>query len=209
MRRGLPNQQVCRTRLAVFVAGLGVLLGVTGMALSQSGGEYDLTWSTLDGGGEMFLQGGPYELGGTIGQADAGGQSGPGGYELSGGFWFGETGTPCVTSIDCANDPNNNACNAATCPGGYCHYSCLRFGDVRAPANGVVNLDDILCLVSGFSNFANCSDGDLHPCGGNGIISLDDILSVLNAFAGGNPCGCTENIMGGGGIQPLCGSNQP
>ena len=52
---------------------------------AQSGGGYDLTWNTIDGGG-MFSTGGAYSLGGTIGQADAGTMSG-GGYTLSGGFW--------------------------------------------------------------------------------------------------------------------------
>ncbi len=53
---------------------------------AQSGGTYDLTWNTIDGGGQMFSTGGAYSLGGTIGQADAGTMSG-GSYTLSGGFW--------------------------------------------------------------------------------------------------------------------------
>lgn len=55
-------------------------------ANAQSGGGYDLTWNTFDGGGAMFSTGGNYSLGGTIGQADAGTMSG-GSYILSGGFW--------------------------------------------------------------------------------------------------------------------------
>ncbi|MBC7231942.1 MAG: hypothetical protein H5T68_01680 [Chloroflexi bacterium] len=56
-------------------------------ALAQSGG-YDLTWSTIDGGGYTWSEGGAYSLGGTVGQADAGALSG-GGYTLAGGFWGG------------------------------------------------------------------------------------------------------------------------
>jgi hypothetical protein len=55
-------------------------------ASAQSGGGYDLTWNTIDGGGVTFATGGAYQLGGTIGQADAGTMSG-GTYTLNGGFW--------------------------------------------------------------------------------------------------------------------------
>ena len=57
-------------------------------AHAQTGGGYDLSWSTIDGGGMMFSTGGGYSLGGTMGQPDAGTLSG-GGYTLAGGFWSG------------------------------------------------------------------------------------------------------------------------
>jgi hypothetical protein len=57
-------------------------------ALAQSGGGYDLTWSTVDGGGGTFSTGGGYSLGGTVGQPDAGLLLG-GVYTLAGGFWPG------------------------------------------------------------------------------------------------------------------------
>lgn len=58
------------------------------VALAQSGGGYDLSWSTVDGGGYTWSEGGGYSLGGTAGQPDAGVISG-GAYTLSGGFWVG------------------------------------------------------------------------------------------------------------------------
>jgi len=68
---------------------LAVLLSLpASVALAQSGGGYDLTWSTIDGGGYTFSTGSGYALGGTAGQADAGVLSG-GGYTLAGGFWGG------------------------------------------------------------------------------------------------------------------------
>lgn len=57
-------------------------------AAAQSGGGYDLSWNTLDGGGHTWSTGGSYSLGGTIGQPDAGVLSG-GSYTLAGGFWCG------------------------------------------------------------------------------------------------------------------------
>jgi len=50
--------------------------------------SYDLLRWTVDGGGASFSSGGSYELGGTIGQPDAGLLIG-GDYELGGGFWGG------------------------------------------------------------------------------------------------------------------------
>jgi hypothetical protein len=76
---------LARVLLLVCVAALA--WGVRGYVSAQSGG-YDLTWSTLDGGGYMFSAGGGYSLGGTVGQPDAGALSG-GSYTLVGGFWGG------------------------------------------------------------------------------------------------------------------------
>ena len=69
-----------------------LLVGSAGVALAQSGGGYDLTWSSVDGGGWMFSAGGGYSLGGTIGQPDAsaayaGAALTGGGFTLLGGFW--------------------------------------------------------------------------------------------------------------------------
>ena len=75
--------------LASGAAAVALAAGLLGgePARAQTGGGYDLTWNSADGGGVTFATGGPYSLGGTIGQADAGASSG-GAYSLSGGFWF-------------------------------------------------------------------------------------------------------------------------
>ena len=58
---------------------------------AQTGGGYDLTWNTIDNGGDaMFSSGGSYSLGGTLGQFDVETLSG-GSYSLAGGFWGGGT----------------------------------------------------------------------------------------------------------------------
>jgi hypothetical protein len=83
---------------------LGALLGLlllTSVALAQEGDPYDLSWSTVDGGGQTFSSGGSYELGGTVGQPDAGCMSG-GDYLLCGGFWPGsgvEPGYPAYIPL--------------------------------------------------------------------------------------------------------------
>ncbi|MCH7872755.1 MAG: hypothetical protein IID33_13745 [Planctomycetes bacterium] len=58
--------------------------------------DFDISWYTIDGGGEMFTSGGDFELSGTIGQPDAGAMTG-GDFELVGGFWAvgGGDNPPC------------------------------------------------------------------------------------------------------------------
>jgi hypothetical protein len=70
---------------AVCVA--GVMLAATSHA--QSGGQFELSWSTIDGGGGRS-SGGQFTLNGTIGQPDAGVLTG-GNFKLEGGFWSGVT----------------------------------------------------------------------------------------------------------------------
>ena len=53
-------------------------------ALAQTGGDYEISWSTIDGGGGTS-SGGDYVLTATIGQPDAAWSS-SGDYELLGGF---------------------------------------------------------------------------------------------------------------------------
>ncbi len=56
-------------------------------ASAQSGGGYDLSWWTIDGG-VTFATGGAFNLGGTVGQPDASNPLTGGFYSLTGGFWF-------------------------------------------------------------------------------------------------------------------------
>lgn len=70
-----------------FLLTLSVILILTATALAQTGGDYDLSWWTVDGGGGTS-SGGLFSLSGTAGQSDAGLLSG-GVYTLGGGFWGG------------------------------------------------------------------------------------------------------------------------
>ena len=73
-----------------YLAGLCLALAggqVTVLSAQSSGGPYELTKHTIDGGGGLST-GGEYALHGTIGQADAEYLDAPG-YELQGGFWGG------------------------------------------------------------------------------------------------------------------------
>jgi len=66
-----------------------VLLGLSGPSVqAQSGGGYELTWTTVDAGGGT-VTGGAYSLVSTIGQAEAGAAASGGAYSLAGGVWGG------------------------------------------------------------------------------------------------------------------------
>ena len=85
----MKHTTISRWVMVIFVVGLLVTGAIwASKAHAQTGGGYDLTWSTIDGGGYMFSTGGGYSLGGTMGQPDAGALSG-GSYTLAGGFWGG------------------------------------------------------------------------------------------------------------------------
>jgi hypothetical protein len=75
------------TGLTAALVALALLL-IVSTALAQTGGDYDLSWSTIDGGGGES-HGGSYHLMGTAGQPDAGTTLGGGAYTLVGGFWPG------------------------------------------------------------------------------------------------------------------------
>ena len=77
---------------------LGLLIGllIAGTVFAQTGGVYDLTWWTVDGGGDA-VSGGGYTLTGTTGQPEPGPALTGGGYTLISGFWPGQGGAPPVS----------------------------------------------------------------------------------------------------------------
>lgn len=111
----------------------------------------------------------------------------------------------CATAVSCFGSQRDNACNCASCDSGTCAFSCARYGNTNCAGN--VDLNDILCTLSGFSGYTNCPDADIAPCEGDGIIGLDDILGTLTAFSGGNPCGCAANDTSAIPVPPLCGAS--
>jgi hypothetical protein len=70
----------------VLPALLLMSLGTVGTH-AQSGGQYDLRWSTVDSGGATS-SGGKFTVSGTVGQPDAGKLAG-GNFTIEGGFWSG------------------------------------------------------------------------------------------------------------------------
>lgn len=87
-----------------------VLMGLLGLcAYAQQGGQYDLSWWTIDAGGVTFGQDafGQLLMGGTFGQPDASEYlvDGTNRFELRGGFWYPRGG--CVLAN---GDVDGNGC---------------------------------------------------------------------------------------------------
>ena len=85
------------------------LLLPAGLAVALD--NFEITRSTIDGGGVMFSTGGDFELSGTIGQPDARKMSGEG-FDLSGGFWFEEPPGDCNSTggVDLLDYGDFNGC---------------------------------------------------------------------------------------------------
>jgi hypothetical protein len=79
----LSRHQLLALILLVMIVFLALNVRV-GYAAPRNG--YEISWYTIDGGGAQDLTGGLYTLSGTVGQFDAGSQSG-GSYTLAGGYW--------------------------------------------------------------------------------------------------------------------------
>ena len=90
----MNKQRWCLLALALL---MGLLLGVV---YAQTGGEYNLTWWTFDGGGTT-VTGDSLTLMGTAGQPEAGPVLSGGDFSLTSGFWpsGGSSPPPCPIPI--------------------------------------------------------------------------------------------------------------
>src|SRR5690242_16965649 len=85
-----------KSKVTALTVALLSLFGIATAVYAQVGGGFDLSWSTIDGGGGTFSTGGAYSVGGTIGQPDAGTLQG-GTYAVRGGFWGATASGPLPT----------------------------------------------------------------------------------------------------------------
>jgi hypothetical protein len=69
-----------------FISKCLLICSTVGCAAPTLAQSIQIDWFTTDGGGVSLASGGPYSLGGTSGQPDAGLLNG-GPYEMTGGFW--------------------------------------------------------------------------------------------------------------------------
>lgn len=202
-----------------LIAGLGIVkllacaLGVLTALISsplraQTGGGYDLTRSTIDGGGATFSSAGTVQLGGTIGQPDAGALSG-GGYSLTGGFWGAvvseataiptstasptamgtplptatPSATPIVTTSATPLSPATHTPTAMRSPATATATPAPCVGDCNN--NRIVTVDELLTMVNialGKGAIGDCAVGAGHN---DGAITVDEIVAaVMNSLNG-------------------------
>ncbi len=152
----IPRLLACRTRIgviAVFASACALCLVLVraeaGSRASQATG-YALSWHTIDGGGVMLSTdaGGIYELSGTIGQADTDRPLTGGPFELTSGFWFGQSPGDCVFDGVVNLLDFSRFAECATGPGATVGDTC---GCQDADSDGDVDLHDFAGFQSGFS----------------------------------------------------------
>jgi dockerin type I repeat protein len=154
------------------------ILAVVPQALSQSGGVYDLTWHTNDGGGSTSAAGGAYSLGGTVGQPDAGASSG-GAYALTGGFW------------GIANLPSPAAPIPSQVVSRKLHNGALF--DINLPLTGNVGIE---CRTSGGSNDYQIVVTFASPVAVNGNPNATVTLGTATIGTGGVANGGVVSVSG-------------
>ncbi|MCH8242557.1 MAG: hypothetical protein IH897_08105 [Planctomycetes bacterium] len=127
-----------------------VLCMLTTTALLMAGGtpEFEMTRSTIDGGGVMRSTGEGYELSGSIGQPDAGTMTG-GGFELAGGLWFGLAAGDCNEDGLVSLFDHETFTSCLLGPGGGIGASPCPCFDVDR--DGDITLNDYAHLQAGFT----------------------------------------------------------
>ncbi len=139
------NRKTHKTSRAMMT----MLLISAGAAVAQ---DFAIDWHSIDGGGVMFSTGGNFELGGTIGQPDAGFMTG-GNFELSGGFWAGAV-PQCACLGDMNGDGDRNGADISAFVG------CVIQGGscVCADVNGMngVTLADVTVFVADLLSGTGC-----------------------------------------------------
>ena len=140
-------------RTRVLNAGCLLLLAAA-PALAQSGGGFDLSWNTIDGGGAAS-SGGSFIVMGTIGQPDAGLMTGASLRTLAGGFWAFALPNTCYANCDSSTiAPILNVQDFT------CFLNRFYSGDPYADCDGsttppVLNINDFTCFLNAFA--AGCS----------------------------------------------------
>ncbi len=134
---------------------IGCIL-VLSVATTVDASDYDLSWYTIDAGGETFSTGGDFELGGTSGQPDASTTVMSGGdFELSGGFWPALTTGPALHpgDLDCDGDIDFDDIDAFVLAlsgqAGYeAAYPDCNWMNADCNNDGTVDFDDIDAFVA-------------------------------------------------------------
>ena len=100
------------------------------------------------------------------------------------------TDAQCVDCDDCTRDyclPGDPLANGVGCV----NYESL-FADIFPPpfGDGIVDVDDLLCLLAAFANILDCPLADISPCplGAGQFVDVDDLILMLGAFANEPSC---------------------
>lgn len=124
----------------------GTLLGLATVTLAVAD-TIDLSWYTIDSGGDMWTTGGELELSGTIGQHDASEFTLTcGELELVGGFWPGVAEKPfCFGDLN--GDDIVNLPDLAQLLGHYGTTSGAIYEDGDLDEDGDIDISDLAALL--------------------------------------------------------------
>ncbi len=131
---------------------LAVMIAAAVLGQAEGPGGFNISWSTIDGGGGTS-SGGAFQLNGTIGQPEAGAAMTGSSFTLKGGFWPGTT----FTDI---------------CPADITGNGFIDVDDLLAVINGWGK-----CA----GPCPPCAP-DIAPPAGNCNVDVDDLLAVINAW---------------------------
>jgi len=143
---------VTRLRSTVLIA--FTALATASLTATAGAQTFDLSWYTIDGGGDLWTSGGDFELSGTIGQPDAGPVLTGGGFALTGGFWAAPPAPPVVPGdVNCDGAIDFNDINpfvlALSDPGAYqAAYPDCDILSADCNGDGVVDFNDINAFVA-------------------------------------------------------------
>lgn len=158
---------------------LALALLAVSSVLAQTGGSYDLSWSTLDGGGYTFSTGGTYSLGGTIGQPEAGEMNG-GVYALSGGFWTRSATAPLTAIVVNSTDQEVPFVTDGNCTLGEAIAAANMHTPVDGCAAGVAGLNTII-VPAGIYTLTQVDNGS--GLDANGLPQITSTLIIQGAGA--------------------------
>jgi hypothetical protein len=140
-------------RTFVFrLCSFALLVALSPFAFSQTGGSFDLSWNTIDGGGHTFSTGSTFELGGTVGQPDASNALSGGSYSLTGGFWFPSEppGCPVPGDVDCSGCVDDADLAAVIFEFGSAESGA--FGNTDLNNDGIVDDADLAEVIFNFGS---------------------------------------------------------
>ncbi len=133
--------------LLMYTRSLIGCIFVLGIATTVVADDFEISWHTIDGGGEMWTTGGDFELSGTIGQPDAGAIMTGGDFELAGGFWPGAAEDEfCHGDLDADNDID--LADLAQLLANYGTPSGASYEDGDLDGDGDVDLADLAGLLA-------------------------------------------------------------
>jgi uncharacterized repeat protein (TIGR01451 family) len=172
-------------------------------ALAQT---YDISWWTVDGGGDTFLAGAPYEAGVTAGQADAGGPFVGGPYLVAGGFWALFAGGS-VLFADLSITKTDG--QIASIPGTPVTYTIVVTNAGPDAAAGAVVFDAPPAVLSGVSWTCTASPGSTCPASGTGpinhTVSLQPLGTATYALTGAVDPSATGTLANTAAATPPAG----